>query len=448
MKRMFSAIAIMLVVAMCLSACGSTVPVQETNTVEHIEESVAEEIATQEESEVSEGTEESVVGEDQPISDEPVEESIVTTGNFDDDFVAYIQSLNERDNYVVSPLSFRVALALAEAGADGQTKEQLLNAMGFESEGELDEWYASVKSSMMQFDHWVEQELRYVENSDELESNFAYRVLNGVWNNTSLYGDFLPSYVDKIGEKFDATADAVPADEITDVVNKWCEEATSGLIPKISDDMSNFASVLVNAIYLKTSWFDSFDEFKTTPEDFTDIDGNVSQREMMKEKDSYRFFENDKTKLIVIHLNGGFDFVAVLGDSTNWLENYDVSEYEDVDLWIPKLDTESTFEKDVMIGYLQAQGVVDAFDVNKADFSQMADFPWLIDDIIQKARIKTDEEGLEAAAVTMIGMALGAALEEHEPEYKEFHATEPFKYYVVSNVSGQPIVVFAGQEVR
>ena len=73
-----------------------------------------------------------------------------------------------------------------------------------------------------------------------------------------------------------------------------------------------------------------------------------------------------------------------------------------MDLWIPKLDTESAFGRDALVQYLMDRGAVDAFNANTADFSRMADYPWFISDILQIAKIKTDEEGLEAAAVTMV----------------------------------------------
>ena len=63
-------------------------------------------------------------------------------------------------------------------------------------------------------------------------------------------------------------------------------------------------------------------------------------------------------------------------------------------------------------------------------------------------KVPLGEEGLEAAAVTMVMMALGAALEVEEPQYREFHANEPFRYYIVTTTTQTPLVVFAGQEVR
>ena len=376
--------------------------------------------------------------------------------SFDQDFLSYIHAQNEKENYIVSPLSFRAALILAVEGADASTRAQLLSAMGFASEDEVAQWYAAVKESVGFFDRWVSQQRQIAEEEAQYYPPgeapevpvHAYRVLNSVWSNTDRFGEFLPGYIRSISERYGATADSRPADQITDAINNWCDEATAGLIPKISNDLSGCAAALVNAVYLKSSWMDEFSDYMTEPEDFTDIDGTVTRRDMMKAKDRYRFFEDKGTKLISIPLNGGLTFVAVLGDDSDWLADYEAAEYTDVDLWIPKLDTESSFGREALVQYLMDRGAVDAFDANTADFSRMADYPWYISDILQKAKIKTDEEGLEAAAVTMVMMAEGAMLEPEEPQYREFHANEPFRYYIITTQTQTPLVVFAGQEVR
>ena len=117
-----------------------------------------------------------------------------------------------------------------------------------------------------------------------------------------------------------------------------------------------------------------------------------------------------------------------------------------MDLWIPKLDTESAFGREALVQYLMDRGAVDAFNADTADFSRMADYPWFISHILQKAKIKTDEEGLEAAAVTMVMIAEGASMKPEEPQHRAFHATKPFRYYIVTTQT--PLAVFAGQEVR
>ena len=69
-------------------------------------------------------------------------------------------------------------------------------------------------------------------------------------------------------------------------------------------------------------------------------------------------------------------------------------------------------------------------------------------DIIQKAKVKTDEKGLEAAAVTVIAMVEGCALEEERPVPKEFVADRPFTFYVMNGSFDAPELLFYGQVMK
>ena len=355
---------------------------------------------------------------------------------FDADFVNYVRANNPDENFVVSPLSYRAALLLALEGAGGETERQLLRALGFETKADAEAWYGAVRDSIDRFDAVKDAE-------------FKYRVLNSAWNNSDMTGDFRAEYVRAAQEKYGAEIRSERAAEITDAVNNWCKEATDGLIPAIAADLSESASVLVNAVYLKSAWADAFEEYLTCREEFTCADGSTAYKDMMKAKDRYRYYEDEDSKLVVVSLRGGLDFVAVLGDDSDWMEQYALARYDDVDLWLPKLDTESEFGEETLLGYLAERGAKDAFSPVKADFSGMSETAWYIQSMLQKARIKTDEGGLEAAAVTAIVYALGAAPGEFiEPQYKEFHADRPFTYYITAGSAYVPLVVFAGQEVK
>ena len=59
----------------------------------------------------------------------------------------------------------------------------------------------------------------------------------------------------------------------------------------------------------------------------------------------------------------------------------------------------------------------------------------------QVARIKLNEEGTEAAAVTVIG--LNEKSVGPEPRYVEFHANRPFLYVITEQSTGT--IFFIGQ---
>jgi len=82
-------------------------------------------------------------------------------------------------------------------------------------------------------------------------------------------------------------------------------------------------------------------------------------------------------------------------------------------------------------------GMPKAF-IPDAEFPYFCNVPVYIDNMFQVAKIKLDEKGTEAAAVTVIGIA-GSIM----PKLAEFHANRPF-FYVISEQSTGAIF-FIGQ---
>ena len=94
---------------------------------------------------------------------------------------------------------------------------------------------------------------------------------------------------------------------------------------------------------------------------------------------------------------------------------------------------------------MQKRGAGLAFTDN-ADFSVMCpDAFWMITDIIQKTKIKIDEDGIEAAAATAIMMCESALMVEDKP--KEFIADKPFKFYICGGENNAEML-FCGQVVK
>lgn len=365
-------------------------------------------------------------------------------------------------SFIVSPTSFRAALCLAISGADGDTKEQLLHAAGFSTQEEANEWYqkliASTEDFYTYFDKSEEDEESSSDNQDDSgiehlvdgsskkPSDGEFVIANAIWNNSSVAEDFLDSYKDYIKTHFDAEAKSSDASSITNDVNSWCEEKTRGLIKRVAADLSQSASVLANAIYIKAPWINSFNKNATTEDDFYCADGTTVKTEFMHDADHYKFYKDDSTKILVINLYGNIQLVCVLGDTTNLMEKINNTEFKRVEVSIPKLDINSSFSNKELVNYLKSLGADLAFEKYRADFSQMCQpgEQWYIDDIVQVAKIKTDEEGLEAAAVTIISMVATAVMDPEIPE--EFVADHPFMFYLFSDLGGaKEEILFIGQ---
>ena len=120
----------------------------------------------------------------------------------------------------------------------------------------------------------------------------------------------------------------------------------------------------------------------------------------------------------------------------------------EVDLKLPRFetssDTDELYINDGLAGLMQKMGIKLAFDSYFAQIPNMCDVPVYINMMRQKAKIKVNEEGSEAAAVTVAGMMEMTAI-SHPIEYPKatFHANRPFVYVIREASSG--VILFVGK---
>ncbi|MCR5031240.1 MAG: hypothetical protein K6A92_00110 [Lachnospiraceae bacterium] len=395
--------------------------------------------------------------EQQSTSPDPMafttEETANISGDFNESLMEFLNmSSYSNENFMVSPTSLRAALAMAVAGADGETKTELLKAMGFSDEEEMLTWYDSVKDAVARFDEslaWDKQafeENREYLGEDAVEPDGAFELENSIWKNTKASGTLKKEYQQYVQEHFDAASDNVKPEKITDAVNNWINDKTHGMIPQIAGDLSYADLVLVNTLYLRSSWLNSFYEWSTKPDHFKTLKGDLVQKDFMQQQNKFRFYEDADGKFVVLPMAGGIRAVFILGKVTDLMTKLNTASFEEVDVRLPKFETETSFSQNELIAFCMARGAKLAFS-DKADFSLMSDDMSLgISDIIQKTKIKVEEDGIEAAAATAIVMT-ETSLEMDEPEVKEFYADEPFRYMLLTD-DAAPEILFYGQLVE
>jgi serpin B len=120
----------------------------------------------------------------------------------------------------------------------------------------------------------------------------------------------------------------------------------------------------------------------------------------------------------------------------------------EVDLKLPRFETDSDTDDldidDGLIGLMQKMGIKRAFIDGLAEIPNMCEgYPLYIDMMRQKAKIKVNEEGSEAAAITVAAMNYKSA--SVPPEYPKatFHANRPFVYVIREASSG--VILFVGK---
>ena len=348
--------------------------------------------------------------------------------------------LSGSKNQNLSPISVYLALAMVAEGANGDTQAELLKLLGCKDLKELNGVCGGMLETL----------------SIDAERS-TLDIHNSLWMAETIGGQpvaFRPEYLNTLAETYRSEANVVEfgtqsaAKQIAD----WINEHTRGKI-NVKPDALNFdpstLAVLINTIYLKDGWAETFDPQSTAPDTFHGYDGDITA-DFMRRFDknasvrfgdgwmAYRVWLNRVGYVTFVLPDEGVTLDKLLGtpDAIDKLlhQGYDVK--YDVSLRIPKFRFQDKME---LTAVLSALGLNLSFSPN-ADFSGMSDTPCCIDSVIQESYIGVDENGVEAAAYTMVQMRTTAFLPQ-ELEKLDFHLTRPF-FYAIESFDGQ--VLFIG----
>ncbi|HPN47258.1 MAG TPA: serpin family protein, partial [Bacteroidales bacterium] len=252
---------------------------------------------------------------------------------------------------------------------------------------------------------------------------------------------------------FDAEVQNLPFDAAAlNAINNWCDVKTKGRIDKILDDIDpDDIMFLLNALYFKGSWVHKFDKTKTEEADFYLAGGEKTKVNMMYQKAEFPYYEDETVQVVELPFgNEAFSMVFVLPRQgvdmdalietldapcwANWLHRLRETE---LNLKLPRFNLE--YEKE-LIPTMSALGMPSAFDSQMADFSLInADQDLYIGLLKQKTFVKVDEEGAEAAAVTIVGIKLTSA------PLDEIHMTLDRPFLFVIKEKSTSCVLFMGR---
>ena len=375
--------------------------------------------------------------------------------SFDERLLKYLSEHSE-GNYMASPLSFRYALGLLLAGANGETRTELLNALGVSSEEEWIRYCLDFNGFVEYFAEDLEREISEFKDfvkqgwvdKDTPEPFRALRVANSVWKAERVKESFTDAYKESVEKNYAAEYRSFNTANAVEKINEWADIKTEHMIPKLLPDnykTDSLAIVLMNALYFKDSWVNAFSELVTREGDFHTRDGKTTRKDYMITTDYFSYYEDADTQLVILPMKGGVSMAFVLGSTDDLAKKISKAEVENVNVMIPKMDLETEFSGGELVNFLKQYGVSLAF-TEDADFSGMIDHPVFVSDIIQKTRIKLNEEGVEAAAVTAIMTMDTAMIEPEKP--KVFTANQPFAFYIYTTCNDTTAIMFAGEIVE
>ena len=196
---------------------------------------------------------------------------------------------------------------------------------------------------------------------------------------------------------------------------------------------------LVNTINFKGIWTDKFSKAYTQDEMFKGEDGKEQTVPMMNQTHQFFYTENDLCQTLCLpYSNGAYQMIVLLPKegktvkevaqsltADSWEKMYDQMRRVRVDVKLPRFESES----EVNLTGIMSALMPNAFNMKKADFSNLFDLESCIEMIKQKGRIKVDETGTEAWVATALQGRI-AGLDFTKPETIVFHATHPFLYFI------------------
>ncbi len=353
----------------------------------------------------------------------------------------YLDRINasEKGSYVVSPLSMQFLLGMILSGAKGTTADQICQVLGYG---------AGETSDVNEFCRSLLQQLPALDKATTL------KIANAIAVNKDV--SLLDSYKKTVTNYYEAQVSAMDFGDAKGTVkkiNNWCSDHTEGLIPKVleEDQVSpDMLAFLMNALYFKSKWSNPFDKSNTDEESFTDEAGKASKVKMMHQSAQLPYTENDQYQAVRLgYGNGAYAMLILLPRGKNTVSdvvkalkaigdpNLVSMPERQVDLALPRFETKFHIE---LSEILAAMGMPLAFSP-AADFSAMSKVPAYLDFVQQDAVIKVDEEGSEAAAISIGGMRKNTSIGGEGPV--SFHADHPFLYLIAETSTGA--ILFAGR---
>ena len=333
---------------------------------------------------------------------------------------------------ILSPLSITYALGMLNNGAAGKTQQEINDVLGFGEAG---------ADGINQFCR------KMLNEAPTLDKETKADIANTIFVNSHWGFELKEPFVQKANDYYDAQPEARDFyDGLTrDVINQWGSDHTQGMIKEVltkDEFYKDAVSYLLNALYFKGPWEKKFNPNNTKDEPF---DGGETVP-MMRITDEFQYTDNDLYQAVKLpYGNGAYLMTVILPregktisdvlkqmDGKNWQFKGGIP---DVDLKLPRFEIDTNLDlKPIMM----ALGMPTAFNPGLADFSEFCNVPTYIGLMKQVARIIVNEEGTEAAAITIIGMETSGM-----PHYSQFYATRPFLYIISEQSSG--CIFFIGQ---
>ena len=362
---------------------------------------------------------------------------------------------NKQSNICISPVSVYMALALATECANGETRDEILNAVGVT--------YDEVKNFTKVLYGFSNREYYYTNMMNSKKILAFEELANSIWvdKNTTLKEDG----INNLANNFNCDLFSVnfKTSEGEKAINAYIKDKTHGIIDSDLDLSPETLITLINTFYLKEVWNEDGDELKFTDKayNFKNADGSVVNTKLLQ---GYYFngniYDGEGYTSFYTRTDHGFDIKFIVPTDGHTIEEvftsdniYNINnlgDYGYIDeenkllhhtrVFFPEY--KASFDGDLADILKNDFGINKLFDFEQCDFSNVTDEQLACDGVIHKCSIDVNDKGIEGAAVTVMPMA-GAAgpLEGYEEVYHDYIVDRAFGFVITDSYGA---VLFSG----
>ena len=347
------------------------------------------------------------------------------------------QSQKSGESLVLSPLSVDYALAMVALGAEGVTRDAIVKALGYDAKDP--QALHNLMASLM----------AYLPSVDE---NVKINLANAFYLNASRKELSLnPDYKKVLQENYKAACEAVKTDtqEGIDQINGWCSKQTDEFIPKVFDYPLSKDNVclFINALYFKGNWFFPFDPDYTHEQNFKCENGENVMVPSMINNTHLAYGESELFQAVRLPFgrtdergNGidapsSFGMTILLPCEGKTTADILSMKTADVVICLPRFET--NVKTNLLDAFEQLKLPFNCNDLRGMVLSNGEPRGLSVSDAFQCARIRVDEKGTEAGAVTVINFTDGMPINQ-----KVFNADHPFVYLLTEEQTGT--ILFVG----
>ena len=345
-----------------------------------------------------------------------------------------IAAKGENANVTVAPMSVMTALSIAANGAKGKTARQMRAVLG---DG----------ATMTQ----INQNLSWYNSRLTNAKKAKLRSANAIWYHKASYLKMRKAFMKAVKRYYQANISSADFSDPATVasINAWVAKQTNNMIKRVLDNLDKQDRIaIVNALYFDAEWADPYERGSAVDAAFRTASGKKRTVQMLHGVERTYIRGKNVTGFMKPYA-AGYSYVALLPKKGMSLKEYastlDGTTFRrlianatpaTVYTALPKYSI--SYSNDEMEKQLTAMGMTKAFAPD-ADFTGMATDSTgnlYLGKVVHKTKLRLDEKGTKAAAVTAVVAKANAAF---DPDAKSVTLNRPFIYAIVDNTTKLPV---------